>query len=71
MVMEPNRTHLLSIYLKYNFDSVSQYWKLCNKFVPLSLRVFQEKLLFRVENLKHGFLFGPLLSKEVIYGTDS
>lgn len=39
MIIEPNKTHLFSIYLNYNFDSVSQYsvW-----FFPLSLRLLKK-----------------------------
>lgn len=71
MRVEPNKACSFSIYLNYSFDSVSQYWKLFN-FVPWS-QSSQEKLLSRVENLKHDFLliWAISLSKEVTYGTDS
>lgn len=55
MVIELNKVYLFFVYLKYNFDGVFLYWKLFN-FVFLS-RSFYEKLFFRVENLKYGFLF--------------
>lgn len=71
MVVEPNKAHLFSTYLNYSFDSVSQYWKLFN-FVPWS-QSSQEKLLSRVDYLKHDFLliWAISLSKGVTYGTDS
>ena len=61
MIIELNKTHLLSLYLKCNVDKVSQYWKMFH--VPLSLRVFRKNSYFlgrRIWSMDF-YLFGPSL----------